>query len=65
MAADKGYNEEDWERLFREETPEHIQNSINVMEEEVYSEFRLRLGGDIVMSNYWRLKFILARSMDK
>ena len=31
----------------------------------MYSEFRLRLGGDIVMSNYWRLNFILARSMDE
>ena len=51
MALDRGNNEEDWERLFQEETPEHIQNSINVMEEEVYSDFQLRLGGDIVMSN--------------
>ena len=35
------------------------------MEEEIYGEFKLRLGHDITISNYWRLKFILARSMSE
>ena len=33
------------------------------MEDEIYGEFRLRLGHDITMSNYWRMKFILSNSM--
>ena len=35
------------------------------MEDEIYGEFRLRLGHDITMFNYWRLKFILDKSMDE
>ena len=33
------------------------------MEDEIFGEFRLRLGHDIPMSNYWRLKFILVNSI--
>ena len=33
------------------------------MEDEIYGEFRLRLGNDITISNYWRMNFILVISM--
>ena len=33
------------------------------MEDEIYGEFSLILGHDITVSNYWRLKFILSKSM--
>ena len=33
------------------------------MEEEIQGKFKLRLGQDVVMNPYWRLKFILARYM--
>ena len=65
MATPEGGNEEEWERLFNEETPEHIQHSIAVMENEIYGEFRLKLGREVVMSNYYRLKFILSHSMNE
>ena len=35
------------------------------MEDEIYGEFRLRLGHEITMFNYWRLNFILDKSMDE
>ena len=35
------------------------------MEDEIYDEFRLKLGHDITMSNYWRLKFIFTKSMNE
>ena len=33
------------------------------MKEENQGKFKLKLGQDVVMNPYWRLKFILARSM--
>ena len=35
------------------------------MENDIYGEFRLKLGREVVMSNYWRLKFNLSRSMNE
>ena len=64
--ADSTLGDEDqWEHLFNEEMPIHIRQSIAIMEEEIYDEFKVRLGEDVVMSHYWRLKFILSRSMDE
>ena len=64
--ADLAAKEEvQWEQLFNEETPAHIRQSIAVMEEEIFGEFKVRLGEGVVMSHYWRLKFILSRSMDE
>ena len=57
--------EVDSKALFQKEDPPHICNSIATMEDEIFCEFRLRLGHDITMSNYWRMKFILAKSMSK
>ena len=57
--------EDQWEQLFNEETLAHICQSIAVMEEEIFDEFRVRMGEGVVMSHYWRLKFILVRSMDE
>ena len=66
MVAPEGGNEgEEWERLFNEEMSKHIQRSIGVMENEIYGEFIMNLGRDVVISNYWRLKFILSRSMNE
>ena len=42
----------DWESLFYEETPTHIRDSIATMENELFGEFNLRLGLDVVISNY-------------
>ena len=58
-------DEEQWEHLFIKETRAHICQSIAVMEEEIYGEFKVRLGEGVVMSHYWRFKFILSRSMDE
>ena len=33
------------------------------MENEVFREFKLKLGPDVVISNYWRLNFTLFRAM--
>ena len=44
---------------------EHIRCSIVVFEEDIFCEFRVKLGGDVVMSNYWRLKSILSHSMNE
>ena len=33
------------------------------MENEIFGEFRLRLGPEVAISNYWHLKFILSRAM--
>ena len=55
--------EVDWEAIFQKEGPTHIHKSIAAMEDEIYGEFRLRLGHEITMFNYWRLNFILAKSM--
>ena len=33
------------------------------MEEELFREFKLRLDPNVVINNYWRLKFILSRDM--
>ena len=44
--------EVDWEALFQKEALGYIQKSIASMEDEIYGEFRLRLGHDITMSNY-------------
>ena len=52
-----------WESLLCEETPTHIRDSIATMENELFGEFRLRLENDVVISKYWRLKFILSRAM--
>ena len=60
-----GDQEVDWEALFQKEALAHIHNSIASMEDEIFGKFRLRLGHDITMSNYWRLKFILAKSMNE
>ena len=54
-----------WESLFCEETSIHIRKAITSMENELVREFRLRLGSNVVIYNYWRLKFILARSMSE
>ena len=66
MAAPIGGNEEEeWERIFNEETSKHIQRSIVAIENEIYGEFRMKLGREFVMSNYWRIKFIISRSMNE
>ena len=65
MAEPATGEEVQWEQLFNEETPAHIRQSIAVMEEEIFGEFKVRLGEGVVMSHYWRLKFILYRSMDE
>ena len=45
MAAPIGGNEEEeWERIFNEEMSEHIQHSIAAMENEIYGEFKMKLG---------------------
>ena len=65
MASPEGGNEEEeWERLFNEETPEHIQCSIVALVNEIYGEFRMNLEREVVMSNYWRINFILFCSMN-
>ena len=61
----RGDQETIWEPLFLEETLAHIRKSIAAMEEEIYGEFRLILGHEVTISNYWRLKFILSRSMSE
>ena len=35
------------------------------MEEEIFGEFHVNLGDGVVMSHYWRLKFILSHSMNE
>ena len=35
------------------------------MENEIFGEFRMKLGWDVVMSNYWCLTFILSCSMNE
>ena len=35
------------------------------MEEDILGEFRVKLGERVVMLHYWRLKFILSRSMNE
>ena len=50
--------------MFNQETQEHIRKSLMAMENEIFREFKLRLGRDMTMSNYWRLKLILSRSMN-
>ena len=51
--ADPVIGEEDqWEQLFNEEMPAHIRQSIAVMEEDIFSEFRVKLGEGMVMSHY-------------
>ena len=51
--ADPAMGDEDqWENLFNEETPAHIRQSIAVMEEEIFDEFKVRLGEGVVMSHY-------------
>ena len=62
-SAGKGVNDTIWEALFHEETPDYICDSIATMEAEIYGEFKLKLGPEVTISNYWRLKFILARDM--
>ena len=57
--------EVDWQALFQKEAPAHIRNSTAAMEDEIFGEFKLKLGHAITMSNYWRLKFILAKSMSE
>ena len=47
-----GSQEVDWEALFQKEALGYIQKSIASMEDEIYGEFKLRLGHDITMSNY-------------
>ena len=44
---------------------EHIRQSIAVVENEIFRELRLKLGSEVAMSNYWRLKFILSCSMNE
>ena len=46
----------DREAIFRAETPQHIFYAIETMENEV---FKLKIGLDLVINNYWRLKFTL------
>ena len=65
VGGEEGNEEEQWEWLFNEETPKHIQRSIVVMENDIFGEFCMKQGGDIVMSNYWWLKFILSRSINE
>ena len=51
--ADPVMGEEDqWEQLFNEEMPAHIYQSIVVMEEEIFDEFKVKLGEGVVMSHY-------------
>ena len=64
-SAGKGANDAYLESLFREETPYHIHESITTMEDEIYGECNLKLGPEVTISNYWRLKFILARAMSE
>ena len=62
----EGGNEEDqWKWLFNTETLAQIRHSIAAMEEEIFSDFRVKLGEGVVMSHYWRLKFILSHSMNE
>ena len=44
--------EVDLEALFQNDAPSHIHKSIAAMEDEIYGEFRLRMGHDITMYNY-------------
>ena len=60
-----GDQEVDWEVLFKKEALAHIHKLIAAMEDEIYGEFKIKLGYNITMSNYWRLKFILAKSMSE
>ena len=60
-----GSQEVVWEALFQKQASAHIHELIAAMEDEIYGEFKIRLGHDITMSNYWRLKFILAKSMSE
>ena len=54
-----------WEVIFHAETPQHIFFVIKNMENEVFREFQLKLGPDVVINNYMRLKFILSRAMSE
>ena len=66
MTSGGGRGQEvDLEALFQNDAPSHIHKSIAAMEDEIFDEFRPRLGNAITMSNYWRLKFILAKSMSE
>ena len=56
----KGVNGTEWEALFHKETPYYKCDSIATMEDEIYGEFKLRLGPEVTILNYWRLEFILA-----
>ena len=56
-APEDGNEEEEWERLFNEETPEHIQCFIVVMENDIYGELRQNLKREVVTSNYWEHSF--------
>ena len=60
-----GNEEVEWESLFNQEMSEHIPQSITAMENEIFGDFRLNLGCDVTMSNYWHLKFILSHSMNE
>ena len=52
--ADPVIGEEDqWEQLFNKETPAHIQQSIVVIEGEIFGEFKVKLREGVVMSHYW------------
>ena len=51
--VDPAMGEEDqWKQLFNEEMPTHIRQSIAVIEEEIFSEFKVKLGEGVVMSHY-------------
>ena len=52
MANPAAGEEVQWEKLFNKETPAHIRQSITVMEEEIFGEFKMRLGEGVVMSHY-------------
>ena len=63
-AGGEGGNDEyQWEWLFKEERPEHIRHFIAAMEEEIL--FHVNLGDGVVMLHFWRLKFIISRSMNE
>ena len=44
--------EDQWEQLFNKEKPSHIHQYIVVMEEEIFGEFKVKLGEGVVMSHY-------------
>ena len=52
MADPAAGEEVQWEQLFNEETLARIRQSIAVMEEEIFGEFKMRLGEGVLMSHY-------------